>query len=126
MEQYLGQDLEEVAGRTVLEDEEVVEVPIVPLPGVVLFPGQTLPLYLFHPSLVAMVRQLVAANKTFGIVTRTFDEESESTMSDIGTTAEILAYKEENDDASGVMSVRCKAIGRQRFEVKSSRRQTDG
>lgn len=44
----------------------------------------------------------------------------------IGTTAEILSIKDETDEASGTVSVRAKAIGRQRFHVEESRSQADG
>ena len=48
------------------------------------------------------------------------------TLASIGTTAEILAIKEESDDSVGITTVRVKAIGRQRFEIKDTRRQSDG
>lgn len=48
------------------------------------------------------------------------------TSDTIGTTAEILAIKEEMDDNTGISTMRVKAIGRQRFAVESSRRQVDG
>jgi hypothetical protein len=44
----------------------------------------------------------------------------------IGTTAEILAARDDEDERSGVSVIRVKAIGRQRFQVKETRRQTDG
>ena len=46
--------------------------------------------------------------------------------SSIGTTAEILAFKEESDSMSSISTVRVKAIGRQRFEIKDTHRQIDG
>ena len=67
--QYLGDDLEEVRGRTVLEDDSYLELPLLSLPGVVLVPGQTLPLQLFQPSTVSMKRNLLDKDKTFGMVT---------------------------------------------------------
>ncbi len=67
--QYLGNDLEEVRGRTVLEDDSSLELPLLSLPGVVLVPGQTLPLQLFQPNTVAMMRNLLDKDKTFGMVT---------------------------------------------------------
>ena len=67
--QYLGDDLEEVRGRTVLEDDSYLELPLLSLPGVVLVPGQTLPLQLCQPSTVSMIRNLLDKDKTFGMVT---------------------------------------------------------
>ena len=42
----------------------------------------------------------------------------------IGTTAEIFSMKEESD--GGIVTLRIKATGRQRFRIKESRRQVDG
>lgn len=44
----------------------------------------------------------------------------------VGTTAEVLAMKEENDPRMGVSTMRVKAVGRQRFEMKDTHRQIDG
>lgn len=46
----MGADMEELHGRTVHADGEIVLLPLFFLPGVVLVPGQTLPLHLFHPQ----------------------------------------------------------------------------
>lgn len=69
MFQYLGDDLEEVRGRTIHEDETVVSLPLLYLPGVVLMPGQTLPLNLSHVRAVSMVRNIMDKDKTFGLIT---------------------------------------------------------
>lgn len=45
---------------------------------------------------------------------------------EVGTTAEILAVKEDQDQLSGVTVTKVKAIGRQRFSVVKTRRQVDG
>ena len=47
-------------------------------------------------------------------------------LATVGTTAEVLAVKEENDSRVGVSTMRVKAVGRQRFEMKDTRRQMDG
>ena len=46
--------------------------------------------------------------------------------SPVGTTAEILAIKEDDDEATGIVNVRLKVIGRQRFVVKEMRVQLNG
>ena len=46
--------------------------------------------------------------------------------SEIGTTAEILAIKEDGDERSGIVNVRLKVLGRQRFLVKQKSTQMDG
>ena len=44
-------------------------VPLLPLPGVVLVPGQVIPLHLFQQQLIAMLRRLADTDHTFGVVT---------------------------------------------------------
>ena len=46
----MGDDMEDLHGRTVHADGELVVLPLFFLPGVVLLPGQILPLTLFHPQ----------------------------------------------------------------------------
>ena len=45
----MGENMEQLPGRTLLDDDQVVMMPLFLLPGVVLVPGQILPLNLFHP-----------------------------------------------------------------------------
>ena len=48
------------------------------------------------------------------------------TVASVGTTAEVLAVKEDVDNLSGLAATRIKAIGRQRFKVLSTMRQLGG
>ena len=66
--QYLG-ELEELRGRTILEEDSEVTLPLITLPGTILVPGQIIPLHLFHQQMVAMIRRVVDSDKTFGVVT---------------------------------------------------------
>lgn len=118
MHSYLGNDLNELSGRVVLDEMSFINLPLLTLPGVVLVPGQTLPLQIEHPSLVAMLRRLVEADRTLGIVTSSIN-------CSIGTTAEVRSFIED-DDGEGLSAVRLKAEGRQRFKVKETWRQMDG
>ena len=45
----MGENMEHLPGRTIHDDDQVVMMPLFFLPGVVLVPGQILPLNLFHP-----------------------------------------------------------------------------
>ena len=67
--QYLGNDLEEVRGRVIHDDDTYVNLPLMPLQNVVLVPGQTIPLHVFPNHTVAMLRNVLDQDKTFGIVT---------------------------------------------------------
>ncbi|PNF42523.1 hypothetical protein B7P43_G08253 [Cryptotermes secundus] len=119
---YLGENLEELRGRTVLDDGSFQLLPLLPQPGVVLVPGQTLPLMVFYPPTVSMLRKIISTNGTFGVICVRYFEASNPKMANVGTTAEIYEYRDEEDLAG----FRIKAKGRQRFRVMESQRQVDG
>lgn len=48
--QYLGEEMDEFSGRTYHEPGTHITLPLLMLPGLVLVPGQTLPLHLFQPQ----------------------------------------------------------------------------
>ena len=58
----------EVGGRTILEEDIYTDIPLISQPGIILMPGQTLPLTLFQPSVVSMMKRLVETTKTFGVI----------------------------------------------------------
>ncbi|CAH1784300.1 unnamed protein product, partial [Owenia fusiformis] len=123
---YLGADMEDIRGRTVLDDDSYTSLPILCLPGVVLIPGQTVPLHIFQPATVSMINRVISQDKTFGMINVRYDQDFTAVLADVGTTAEIFSAKEETDELSGITTVRVKAMGRQRFKVKETRRQLDG
>lgn len=124
---YLGEDLEDVRGRTIHDDEACITLPIITLPSVILVPGQTIPLHLFQSHTVAMMKNLLDKDKTFGVITTSYSpDDNSSSMASIGTTAEIYSIKDETDERSGIATVRMKARGRQRFRVIEFHRQTHG
>ncbi|CAL1275605.1 unnamed protein product [Larinioides sclopetarius] len=123
---YLGNDLEEVSGRTVLDDDSCQTIPILTLPGVMLIPGQTLPLQLYNPSTIAMMIHIIHSDHTFGLINSRFSGRIFTNVVDtIGTTVEIRSYREEEGEY-GVNNLIIKAEGRQRFEVLETRTQSDG
>lgn len=124
---YLGDDLEDVRGRTFHEEGATVSLPVIQLPGMVLVPGQTIPLHLFHQHTVAMLKGVMDKDNTFGIVAYRYSEEDGGhIIATIGTTAEIFSVKDETDERTGLASIRVKAKGRQRFKVIESRRTATG
>ncbi|XP_025108167.1 protein cereblon-like isoform X2 [Pomacea canaliculata] len=127
MPQYLGNDLEDIRGRTVYEDGAEVMLPLLPLPGMPV-PGQVIPLHLFQQHLVAALRSIADSDKTFGIVTYSSTEGDEqlSALSQIGCTAEIFSMKDERDESTGLSTLRAKARGRQRFKVLEMHREITG
>ncbi|CAL9704486.1 unnamed protein product [Knipowitschia caucasica] len=120
---YLGSDMEEFTGRTVLDDDSCQTMPVLPQASLMLVPGQTLPLQLFRPQEVSAMRALVLRDRTFAVLANTAAGEAESEAM-FGTTAEIYAYREEQE--YGIETVKVKAIGRQRFTVHEIRTQADG
>nr|CAD7427466.1 unnamed protein product [Timema monikensis] len=118
---YLGNDLEELQGRTMLDDDSIQTLALLPQPGVVLVPGQTLPLSVFYPPTVSMLRQSIATDRTFGVVCVSRYLYSPR-LAEVGTTAEIYEFQKEERSAG----FRVKAKGRQRFKILETRRQVDG
>ncbi|KAM4651178.1 protein cereblon isoform 2-T2 [Discoglossus pictus] len=118
---YLGVDMEEFHGRTLHDDDSCHMIPVLPHVQVMLIPGQTLPLHLSRPQEVSMVRGLIQRDRTFAVLAYS---DGPQRKAQFGTTAEIYAYREEQE--FGIETVKVKAIGRQRFRVLETRTQTDG
>ncbi|RMX48678.1 hypothetical protein pdam_00014329 [Pocillopora damicornis] len=122
--QYLGEEMDEFSGRTYHEPGSHITLPLLMLPGLVLVPGQTLPLHLFQPQSVSMMKNIIEKDRTFGMVNARYGINQSQLLAAIGTTAEIFSMKEESD--AGINTLRIKATGRQRFRIKELRRQVDG
>ncbi|KAG7190065.1 hypothetical protein KM043_006206 [Ampulex compressa] len=105
---YLGHNLEELRGRTILDDGIYMNLPLLVKQSMVLFPGQTLPMTVFDKQIIKMFHTCIQNDRTFGVV-RLDDERIVA----IGTTAEIYEYT----DGDLVQGFRLKAKGRQRFKI---------
>ena len=55
---YMGEGMEDLHGRTIHTEGDTIIMPLYFQPGVVLAPGQTLPLNLFHPHPIAMMKKV--------------------------------------------------------------------
>jgi Lon protease-like protein len=75
---------------------------------VVLFPGTPLPLHIFEPRYKEMIGECLEQKTVFGVI-----RAQETSLADIGCTAEILAVTKTYDD--GRMDI--VAQGRERFEL---------
>ncbi|XP_012680340.1 protein cereblon isoform X2 [Clupea harengus] len=120
---YLGSDMEEFHGRTVHDEESVQVLPVLPHAALMLIPGQTVPLQLFRPHEVSMMRNLITRDRTFAVLAYSPSDSGEP-VAEFGTTAEIYAFREEQE--YGIETVKLKAVGRQRFRVHELRTQADG
>nr|XP_046493042.1 protein cereblon isoform X1 [Neodiprion pinetum] len=105
---YLGNNLEELRGRTILDDGIYMNLPLLVKQSVILFPGQTLPLTVHGRDTIEMLQKCIDKDRTFGVVCLDRDK-----MIPIGTTAEIYQYKSEIQS----YGFRVKAKGRQRFKI---------
>lgn len=105
---YLGNNLEELRGRTILDDGIYMNLPLLVKQSVVLFPGQTLPMTVHGTETIDMLQKCIEKDRTFGVVYLGHEK-----MVPIGTTAEIYQYKHEAQS----QGFRVKAKGRQRFKI---------
>ncbi|RXN03770.1 cereblon isoform X2 [Labeo rohita] len=117
-------DMEEFHGRTLHDEDSVQNLPVLPHVALILIPGQTLPLQLFRPQEVSMFRNLISHDRTFAVLAHSPDASGAEIKAEFGTTAEIYAFREEQE--YGIETVKIKAVGRQRFRVHEIRTQADG
>ena len=92
-----------------MSDLSVRELPLFPLPDVVLFPQEVLPLHIFEPRYRMMLRTVLAADRRFGVVR--WDPQQQR-MAEVGCCAEILQCQNQDDDRSNIVT-----LGQQRFRV---------
>lgn len=87
----------------------VRELPIFPLPEVVLFPGRPLPLHIFEFRYRIMMNTILEDDRRFGVVM--FDPVRGEPVS-VGCCAEILQYQRLPDDRMKMIT-----LGQQRFRI---------
>jgi len=87
----------------------VRELPLFPLPDVVLFPQEVLPLHIFEPRYRMLLRTVMTEDRRFGVVRW---DPQEQRMADVGCCAEIIHCQTQEDDRSNIVT-----MGQQRFRV---------
>ena len=87
----------------------VRELPLFPLPEVVLFPGRPLPLHIFEFRYRIMMNTILASDRRFGVLM--FDP-AKAQPASVGCCAEIVHYQRLPDDHMKVLT-----LGQQRFRV---------
>jgi ATP-dependent Lon protease len=87
----------------------VRELPLFPLPEVVLFPNHPLPLHIFEYRYRMMMSTVLESDRRFGVVLR--DPESKG-IAKVGCCAEVLQVQRLPDDRMNVWTV-----GQQRFQI---------
>ena len=87
----------------------VRELPLFPLPDVVLFPQEVLPLHIFESRYRIMLRSVLESDSRFGVVRW---DPSNKTMSNVGCCAEIIKCHTSEDGRSNIIT-----LGQQRFRI---------
>jgi len=87
----------------------VRELPIFPLPEVVLFPQEVLPLHIFESRYRIMLQSVLETDSMFGVIK--WDTNSKS-MSNVGCCAKIIKHQTAEDGRSNIIT-----LGQQRFQV---------
>ena len=87
----------------------VRELPLFPLPDVVLFPQEVLPLHIFESRYRIMLQSVLEADSMFGVVK--FDPNTKN-MAKIGCCAQVIKHHTAEDGRSNIIT-----LGQQRFQV---------
>ena len=87
----------------------VRELPLFPLPELVLFPGRPLPLHVFEFRYRIMMHTVLQSDRRFGVIM--FDPQTRQAAS-VGCSAEVLNYHRMPDDRMKIMT-----LGQQRFRI---------
>jgi ATP-dependent Lon protease len=87
----------------------VRELPLFPLPEVVLFPNAALPLHVFEPRYRIMTNTILQSDRRFGVL---MIDPSEDKKATVGCCAEVIYHQRTPDDR-----IYMKTVGQQRFRV---------
>src|SRR4029450_3182320 len=98
-----------------------MEIPLFPLPNLVLFPHIVVPLHIFEERYKLMINGCIDQGETFGLVLiRTgAEEESEGTIHRVGVSARIVEVERLDE---GRMNILCE--GEKRFRIYRFTQQT--
>ena len=96
-------------GNIPVTDISVRELPLFPLPEVVLFPQEVLPLHIFESRYRIMLQSVLEADSRFGIVR---SNPATKKIADVGCCAQIVKHQTSEDGRSNIVTV-----GQQRFRI---------
>ena len=94
----------------------VRELPLFPLPELVLFPGRRLPLQIFEFRYRMMMNTILQGDRRFGVL---MIDPTSGEIAKVGCCAEVIHHKREKDDRMKIMT-----LGQGRFRVLDYVRQT--
>jgi ATP-dependent Lon protease len=87
----------------------VRELPLFPLPEVVLFPGSHLPLHIFEFRYRIMMNTILQSDGRFGVL---MVDPAQGQIADVGCCAEVIQHQRLPDDRMKILT-----MGQQRFRV---------
>lgn len=87
----------------------VRELPLFPLPDVVLFPTRPLPLHVFEFRYRIMMNTILNSDRRFGVL---MVDPAKGTIANVGCCAEVIHYQRLRDDRMKILT-----LGQQRFRV---------
>jgi len=90
-------------------DLSVRELPLFPLPDVVLFPKEVLPLHIFESRYRIMLQTVLETDSRFGVVRL---DPNTKKMSNVGCCAEVIKHHTSDDGRSNIIT-----LGQQRFRI---------
>lgn len=99
-----------------MSDYSVRELPLFPLPDVVLFPQQLLPLHIFESRYRMLLQSVLETDQRFGIIRI---DPNTGEMAEIGCCAEVLQHQTTEDGRSYIVT-----LGQQRFRLLNIARET--
>jgi len=94
----------------------VRELPLFPLPELVLFPGRRLPLNIFELRYRMMMNTILQGDRRFGVL---MVDPTSGEVAKVGCCAEVLHYQRMSDDRMKITT-----LGQQRFRVLDYVRET--
>ncbi|MGB3766456.1 MAG: LON peptidase substrate-binding domain-containing protein [Phormidesmis sp.] len=94
----------------------VRELPLFPLPELVLFPGRRLPLQIFEFRYRMMMNTILQGDRRFGVL---MIDPTTGEIAKVGCCAEVIHYKRDDDDKMKIMT-----LGQGRFRVLDYVRET--
>jgi len=87
----------------------VRELPLFPLPDVVLFPQEVLPLHIFESRYRIMLQSVLETDSMFGVIKL---DPNTKNMANIGCCAQVIKHHTAEDGRSNIVT-----LGQQRFQV---------
>ncbi|MEL6604197.1 MAG: LON peptidase substrate-binding domain-containing protein [Cyanobacteria bacterium J06614_10] len=94
----------------------VRQLPLFPLPELVLFPGRRLPLHIFEFRYRILMNTILQGDRRFGVL---MVDPSSGEIAKVGCCAEVIHYQRMPDDRMKIMT-----LGQQRFRVLDYVRET--